>query len=74
MMFMPPPVLSAVPTGAMDMTYDFAPLFLGLVVGLCLCVLAFAFAMGVHDTQWPRREVRNTIEGSAPAPDMPDAA
>ena len=74
MMFMPPPVLSAVPTGVVDMTYDFAPLFFGLVVGLCLCVLAFAFAIGMHDTWWPQREVANTIEHPAPAPNMSDAA
>jgi len=47
-----PSVLSlGVPNVALDMTADFAPLFVGLVVTICLGVLALAFAIGVHDTQ-----------------------
>jgi hypothetical protein len=34
------------------MTTDFSPLFVGLVVGLCLGVIVFAFALGVYDTCW----------------------
>jgi hypothetical protein len=38
-------------TGRIDLTTDFAPLFVGMWVLLSLCVLAFAFAIGVHDTR-----------------------
>lgn len=74
-MFVQPPALSAVSTGIMDLTYDFAPLFLGLVVGLCLCVLALAFAIGVHDTQeLSRQQSQQLPECPAPASDLSDAA
>jgi len=52
------PLLSAVPSGVLDMTADFAPLFVGMVVGIGLCVLALAFTIGVHDTWWTQRKAR----------------
>jgi len=47
---------AAIPTGILDMTADFAPLFTGLVVMLGLSILGLAFAIGVHDTQQAQRE------------------
>ena len=37
---------SGVPAVALDMTTDFTPLFVGMVVLLSFCVIAFAFAIG----------------------------
>jgi len=71
-MFMSPPVLSAVPTGVVE--YDFAPLFLGLIIGLCLCVLVLAIAIGLHDTRKSQLGVPTTIQQPTPAPELPDAA
>jgi len=56
------------------MTADFAPLFVGLVVVLGLCVLALAFAIGVHDTWWEKREGKKAPDQPAPAPHVPEAA
>jgi hypothetical protein len=33
------------------MTADFAPLFVGMVVVLGLCVLGLAFAIGIYDSR-----------------------
>jgi hypothetical protein len=43
--------LSGVPQSGLDMTADFTPLFVGLVVVLGLSLLGIAFAIGVHDTR-----------------------
>jgi hypothetical protein len=72
-MFAQPPVFSPVPTGVVDLTYDFAPLFVGLVVGLCLCVLAFAAALGVYDAWRPPRREERLVEGTPIAPEASDA-
>jgi hypothetical protein len=71
-MFVSPPVLSAVSTGVVE--YDFAPLFLGLVVGLCICVLLLALAIGIHDTWWSQQRGTKTTQRSTPAPEWSDAA
>jgi hypothetical protein len=71
-MFVSPPVLSAVPMGVVE--YDFAPLFLGLVVGLCLCVLVLAVAIGIHDTQKSQPKTPTTTQRSTSAPELPNAA
>lgn len=42
---------SSVASGVLNMTTDFAPLFMGLVVLLGLSVLGIAFAIGVHDSR-----------------------
>jgi len=55
------PLLAAVPNGGLDMTADFAPLFVGLVVTLGLCVLALAFTLGVHDTREAKRTAKQVI-------------
>ncbi|MGE0679466.1 MAG: hypothetical protein AB7P69_00945 [Candidatus Binatia bacterium] len=73
-MFVQPPSFSAVPTSVVDLTYDFAPLFLGLVIGLCLCVLALAFAIGIHDTWGFFRQSKQPSERPASVPELPNAA
>lgn len=73
-MFVQSPLLSAVPSGVLDMTADFAPLFVGMVVGLGLCVLGLAFAIGVYDTRWTQRTAKRTAERPSPFPDSPEAA
>ena len=65
-MFPYPLSLSVIPTGTLDMTADFAPLFIGMVVGLSLCVLGLAFAIGVHDTWWAQRKTKQTTDGPTP--------
>jgi len=67
-MFPHPLSLSAIPTGTLDMTADFAPLFLGMVVGLGLCILGLAVAIGVHDTWWTQRKTQNKPDGFTPLP------
>ena len=73
-MVLQPPLLAAVPSGVLDMTADFAPLFVGLVVVLGICVLGLAFAIGMHDTWWAPRKAKKTAERPAPLPDWSDAA
>jgi hypothetical protein len=60
--------LSAVPTGILDMTTDFAPLLMSMVVGLGLCVLGLAFAIGVHDTREAQRKAAHTAAEPGPLP------
>ncbi len=60
--------LSAIPTGTLDMTADFAPLFVGMVVVLGLCVLGLAFTIGIHDTWWVRRKAETPIVTPASLP------
>ena len=71
-MFVSPPVLSAVSAGVVE--YDFAPLFLGLVVGLCICVLMLAFAIGIHDTWWSQPGETKTTQRSTSVSEFSDAA
>ena len=73
-MLLHPPLLAAVPNGVLDMTADFTPLFVGMVVGLGLCVLGLAFAIGVHDTRRAQRKAKKTAERLARWPDWSDAA
>jgi hypothetical protein len=62
---------SGVPAAVLDMTADFTPLFVGMVLLLSFCVIAFAFAIGVHDT----REAQRSIGRDVTAPtEMPKAA
>ena len=63
--------LSGVPTSGLDMTAEFIPLFVGLVVMLGLSLLGITFAIGVHDTrEASKQEQRSTDEISA----LPKAA
>ncbi|MCS6925644.1 MAG: hypothetical protein NZ578_07060 [Candidatus Binatia bacterium] len=76
MMFHAPP-LSGFPNGApsgMDMTADFAPLFIGMWLIVGLCVLGLAVATAIHDTWWLQRQAKKTAERPAPPPDLPEAA
>jgi len=73
-MVLHPPLLAVVPTGVLDMTADFAPLFVGMVVGLGVCVLGLAFAIGVHDTWWTQHKAKKIAEYLARWPDWPHAA
>jgi len=62
------PLLSALPSGVLDMTTDFAPLFMGLVVGVGICILGLAFAIGVHDRWWDKRQEQPVVQQPVPAP------
>ena len=73
-MNMQPPLLAVLPSAVLDMTTDFTPLFMGMVIGLCLCVLAFAFAIGAYDTRRARPQVKRPRERTMPVPELPDAA
>jgi hypothetical protein len=65
------PLLAAMPQGVLDMTADFAPLFVGLVVAMGLCIVALAFTLGVHDT---REATRTAKQGIVPEPSFRKAA
>ena len=73
-MFVQPPSFSAVPTGVVDLTYDFAPLFLALVIGFCLGVLVLAFVIGVHDSGGLSRWRKQPTEPPVSVPKLPSAA
>jgi hypothetical protein len=73
-MVLQPSLLSAVPGGVLDMTADLAPLFVGLVVGLGMCVLGLAFAIGIHDTRGTQRKAKTAAEHPAQLPEWFDAA
>jgi len=65
------PLLSALPNGVLDMTADFAPLFVGMVVTVGLCALALAVTVGVHDTRGAKRTAKpETVRQSS----LPKAA
>jgi hypothetical protein len=62
---------AAVSSYVLNMTADFTPLFVGLVVLLGLSVLGIAFAVGVHDAREEHRQMRPEGEG---LPTLPKAA
>ena len=55
----------------LNMTTDFTPLFVGLVVLLGLSVLGIAFAIGVHDTREVQQQMQHEHEEE---PTLPKAA
>ena len=58
-------------TGGINLTADFAPLFVGIWVLFSLCVLALAVAIGRHDT----REAQQKTARVTPEPiSFPKAA
>jgi hypothetical protein len=67
-------LLAALPSAVLDMTTDFAPLFMGMVIGLFLSVLAFAFAMGTYDSWRPPLSETHLDDRSASEPEFSDAA
>jgi len=73
-MLQQPLLLTALPNAVLNMTTDFTPLFMGMVIGLFLCVLAFAFAIGVHDGRQTRQSVMQTDDHTKLASEFSDAA
>ena len=73
-MLQQPLLLAVLPNAVVDMTVDFIPLFMGMVLGLFLCVLAFAFAIGVHDSRQTRQSVMQTDDHTKLASEFSDAA
>lgn len=49
------PLVAALPTSAVDMTADFAPLLIGLWVVVGLCVLGLTTIVALQDTQEAQR-------------------
>ena len=73
-MLQQPLLLTALPNAVLNMTTDFTPLFMGMVIGLFLCVLAFAFAIGVHDSWQTRQSIMRTDDHTKLASEFSDAA
>jgi len=73
-MLQQPLLHAALPNAVVDMTTDFAPLFMGMVIGLFLCVLALAFAMGMYDSRRTPLSATHHNDRSASEPELPDAA
>jgi hypothetical protein len=73
-MLQQPLLLASLPSAVVDMTTDFAPLFMGMVIGLFLCVLAFAFAIGAYDSWRPPLSATHPADRSASESELPDAA
>ena len=57
---------AAVPNTILDMTTDFAPLFVGLVVVLGLSTLGIVSAIAFHDTQKAQHKVEKAPITPAP--------
>ena len=64
-MLQQPPLLAALPGAVVDMTTDFTPLLMGLVVGVCLGVLAVALLIGLYDRGWLAQPRQPATEPSA---------
>lgn len=73
-MLQQPLLLAALPNAVLDMTTDFTPLFMGMVIGLFLCVLAFAFAIGVHDSWQTRQPAKHQDDRPESESELSDAA
>jgi len=73
-MFAQTPLFSTIPSGVLDMTADFAPLFQGMVIVLGLCVLGLVVATAIHDTWWEKRKTKKAPHQPVPAPHFPEAA
>ena len=67
----PHAIFSGLPTTVLDMTADFTPLFVGMVLLFSFCVLALAFAIGVHDTRETQRQHEQDVTSHR---DFPKAA
>jgi len=55
---------SGVPVAVLDMTADFTPLFVGMVLLMSFCVLAFAFAISLHNTREARQQLEQIVTNS----------
>lgn len=73
-MLMSPALHSTVPTGVVDMTADFTPLLVGLIVAVCVGVLALAFAIGVYDTRRSQEAASKLPRCPARVPELVDAS
>jgi hypothetical protein len=71
-MFVSPLLFSTVPIGVVE--YDSAPLFLGLVVGVFLCVLVLAVTIGIHDTWRLQRREKIPAQPPTSTAELSDAA
>jgi hypothetical protein len=60
--------------GGVDLTSDFTPLFMGLVVGVDVGVLAVAVLLGLYDSGGLVPPQKSPTQQSAATPDLPDAA
>ena len=59
---------AAVPSYVLNLTTDFTPLFVGIVVLLGLSVLGIAFAIGVHDAREENQRMHSEGEALPPLP------
>ena len=59
---------AAVPNGVLDMTADFTPLFVSMVVGLGICILGLVFTIAVHDTRQAERATKPVTDELTPLP------
>jgi hypothetical protein len=59
---------AAISNGVLDMTTDFAPLFIGLVVGLGLSVLGMVASIAAYDIRQARQQTRQETDTLAPLP------
>lgn len=73
-MLQQPLLLATLPNAVVNITTDFTPLFMGMVIGLFLCVLALAFAMGTYDSWRTPLSATHPDGRSASEPELPDAA
>jgi hypothetical protein len=70
-MVLQPLLLSAVPSGVLNMTADFAPLLVSMWIVLGLSVLGLAVALALHDTREAKRTAKQVTELE---PSFPKAA
>lgn len=59
---------AAVPGGVLDMTADFAPLFVGMVVVLGLGVLSLVASIATYDTRAARQQMEQETDVATPLP------
>jgi len=59
---------AAVPNNILDMTTDFTPLFVGLVVVVGLSILGIVGAIAVHDTRKADQQAKRTTAIPTPLP------
>ena len=62
---------SGAPAAVLNMTTDFTPLFVGMVLLMSFCVLALAFAIAFHDTHEMQHGTEQEV---TPHGDFPKAA
>jgi hypothetical protein len=76
-MLFPALLLSGLPAGpaaVLDLTADFAPLFIGLWTVLGPSLLGLVVTIATHDPREENRQDTKTPAHLVPVPDLPDAA